>query len=345
MARAAALASAAAAVAGATGPPRCPAPLPAGQTLAVTQTEEQLDDRVRGRKVPAHVFRPANATPPFPLVSVGHGASMGATGYDYLGKALAARGYVVAAFDEYSTKGTALDYMLDIAAVRDSLYNASADASSPFAGLLCDKAVAAGHSLGGGSQFASADRSVMRDCGNSLPNASGQPCAAGGYTADFAGLAALSGGFIVNGSTDPFAPKDNGSIPEPYDSAPRLTIPAMFVSGTADCLVKAMTEDYPAYASMARSPCRIFANVTGADHCQWAGLGGLERSACVLAEGMGGKGCKPSLTAAQQQAVAVSYVSTFFDFVTKGDAASKGALFQRLDADAASGAAIYESVC
>merc|ERR1711907_770311 len=97
------------------------------------------------------------------------------------------------------------------------------------------------------------------------------------------GMAALSGGFKWNG-TDPFAPAPAPGTPYPYDSAPRLTIPALFVSGAADCMVKPLEENYPFYKDMSRSSCRIFANVTGADHCQWAGLSKVALAACKLTE-------------------------------------------------------------
>lgn len=322
------------------GSPSCPTPLEKGQTLAVTQNSVHLTDMVRGRAVPVIVWRPKASQGPFPLVSLGHGASMSASGYVYLGSALAARGYVVVGFDEYETKGTQLDYMLDIAAVRDSMYNASANTSSPFHGLLCDKAVAVGHSLGGGCEFVAADHAVMKDCGNSEPNATQIPCAGGGYTADFAGLAALSGGFVFD--SDPFAPHPKGT-PDPYLSAGRLSIPALLVSGTSDCVVTAMGEDYPAYAAMTRSTCRVFVNVTGADHCQWAGLGALEQAGCVLMEKL--KGCKPGISAKEQQAIAVDYVSTWFDFVAKGDTASQAQLFNKFDSDRSEGKATWEHVC
>jgi len=321
-------------------PPSCPAPLGSGESLAIVQSSTELIDLVRDRAVPVLVWQPKDSLGPFPLVSLGHGASMSATGYTSLGSALAAKGYVVVAFNEYETKGTQLDYMLDIAAVRDSMYNASANASSAFHGVLCNKAVAVGHSLGGGCEFVAADRAVMKDCGNSEPNATQIPCAGDGYTANFAGLAALSGGFIF--SSDPFAPHPQGT-PDPYVSASRLTIPALLVSGTSDCMVTAMGEDYPAYAAMTKSTCRVFANVTGADHCQWANLGGMEMAGCVLLEKF--KGCKPTISAQQQQSVAADYVATWFDFVAKGAASSRTLLFNRLDADQAEAKVTWESVC
>ena len=144
------------------GAPSCPPALPADKSLAVTQTAETLNDAVRARQIPIQLFVPQGEGP-WPLVTLNHGAGMGVAGYTYLGTGLASRGYVVAGFDEYVAKGTQLDYMLDIAGVRDSLMNASDSGVGKFAGLLCDQALGVGHSLGGGAQFVAADSEVC-DC-------------------------------------------------------------------------------------------------------------------------------------------------------------------------------------
>merc|ERR1712194_319447 len=147
----------------------------------------------------------------------------------------------------------------------------------------------------------------------------GQSPCLGGYSADYQGLATLSGGFKWNG-TDPFAPAPAPGTPDPYASAPRLAIPALFVSGTEDCMVKPLAENYPFYTEMTQSPCRIFANVTGADHCQWAGLSRIAQASCVALE-KATFPCKPSLSAREQQSFALKYVLPFLEFITKGNAA------------------------
>lgn len=297
-----------------------------------------LVDGVRSRSIPAVVWRPSDADGPFPFVSINHGAGMaadGATGgYGYIAQALAARGYVVAGWNEYSSKGSSVEYILDSAAIRDSMYNASANTSHEFHGLLCDKAVGLGHSLGGGAEFVAADVEVMKNC-------AGQTPCLGGYSANYQGLATLSGGFKWNG-TDPFAPAPAPGTPDPYASAPRLAIPALFVSGTEDCMVKPLAENYPFYTKMTQSPCRIFANVTGADHCQWAALSGLAQTACAFTEKFASGGCKTALSATDQQAFAVKYVLPFFEAVTKGNSVAMSGLLSSLDVDSQTGATIHE---
>jgi hypothetical protein len=138
---------------------------------------------------------------------------------------------------------------------------------------------------------------------------------------------------------DPVHPAP-ANTPNPYTSAARLDIPVLFVSGTNDCMCKAMGEDYPAYANATKSRCRVFSNVTGADHCQWAALTGLEEFACVLIEKS--KGCKPDLTAQQQQAIALKYVVPFFDYVAKHNRTAWQSLVSELDDDKAKGAVTWE---
>lgn len=308
----------------------CRRTLPNSSLLAIEKKSVKLDDKVRERTIPAIVWKPSAVSGPFPFVALNHGAGMSADsaiegGYAYIGEALAQRGYVVAAWDEYAMVGTQLDYILDSAAIRDTMFNASDDSSHEFHGLLCDRAVGVGHSLGGGAEFVAADEEVMRTCGGSTP-------CNGGYTANFQGLATLSGGFKW----------DMEGVPDPYETARRLSIPALFVSGTRDCMVKPLEENYPFFRNMTHSSCRIFANVTGADHCQWAGLSSVAQAACVELEKVAMQ-CGPTLSAKEQQAVALKYILPFFDFVTQGDSSSLGTLLSQLDADDAQGAVLFES--
>lgn len=307
--------------------PACP--LLPDQLYSVQKLSLTLPDGVRERSMSTIVWLPEGAQGPFPLATINHGAGMAVEsglegGYSYLGEALAARGYVVAGWNEYVALGTQLDYILDTAAIRDSMYNASADAAHELHGLLCDRAVAVGHSLGGGAEFVGSDPVVMGSCGGQLP-------CNGGYTANYQGLAALSGGFKW----------DEEGTPDPYETAPRLSIPALFVSGTEDCMVAPLEENYPMFTKMARSPCRIFANVSGADHCQWAGLSAVAHASCVALE-KAAFPCRPSLGAAEQQRLALKYVLPFFDFVTRDHSEALAGLLADLKSDDAQGVVIHE---
>lgn len=280
-----------------------------------TKSSVSLQDPVRERAIPTIVWTP-NSGDQAPLVLLNHGAGTGADGYTYMAEALASKGYVVAAFNECSSKCTQEDYMMDIAAVRDIMRT-----SDEYKGMLSGKAIGVGHSLGGGTQFVSADYDVVKNCNGH------SPCN-GGYSGEIDGLVGMAAGFIFN--NDPVVPVPEGT-PDPFVSAAKLKIPVLFLSGTNDCMVKSENENYPAYQSMTDSPCRIFANVEGADHCQFEHQGAMALFACKLIERT--MGCKPSMSPDAQQALSAKYATMFADYVTKGDQSALESLMDGLGSD------------
>lgn len=220
--------------------------------------------------------------------------------------------------------------MMDIAAVRDVMRQKSQDSSDDFAGLLGKGAIGVGHSLGGGTQFVSADIDVMKNCNNH------SPCN-GGYSADIDGLVGMAAGFDFSGDPVAVVPEDT---PDPFVSAPKLEIPVMFLSGTSDVMVKSLHENYPAYLSMTKSPCRIFTNITGADHCQFESQGALAYASCTAIELFMGGG--PAIPAATQQAISAKYTLMFADYVLKGDQSAMQSLMGDLNSDASAGTLSFE---
>lgn len=282
---------------------------------AFTSSSVTLHDPVRERDIPTLVWAPS-APGQYPLVLLNHGAGTGATGYTYMAEALTAQGYVVAAFNECASSCVQEDYMMDIAAVRDIMRN-----SDDYKSMLSGKAIAVGHSLGGGAQFVSADKDVVGNCNGHTP-------CNGGYTGDIDGIVGMAAGFIF--SNDPVVPVP-ADTPDPFASAAKLNIPVLFLSGTHDCMVKSEAENYPAYTSMTKSPCRVFANVDGADHCQFEKQGALALFSCKAIEKI--MGCSPSMSPDSQQALSVKYATLFADYVTKGDSAAMESLLQELGSD------------
>merc|ERR1712070_197231 len=193
--------------------------------------------------------------------------------------------------------------------------------SEDYKSMLSGKAIAVGHSLGGGAQFVSADKGVVGNCNGH------SPCN-GGYTGDIDGIVGMAAGFIFSG--DPVVPVP-ADTPDPFASAARLSIPVLFLSGTHDCMVKSEKENYPAYRNMTKSPCRVFANVDGADHCQFEKQGALALLSCKAIEGF--MGCSPGMSAGAQQALSTKYMLLFADYVTKGDGSALQALLQQLGGD------------
>merc|ERR1712139_60618 len=91
---------------------------------------------------------------------------------------------------------------------------------------------------------------------------------------------------------------------------------------------------------MVKSPCRVFANVDGADHCQFEHQGAAALFACKLIEGA--MGCKPTMSPAAQQSLSAKYTLLFADYVAKGDQSSLQSLMDGLGSD--SGISSFEHV-
>merc|ERR550514_168587 len=187
-----------------------------------SKTSVSLHDPVRERDIPTLIWTPKTGNN-YPLVLLNHGAGTGADGYTYMAEALAAQGYGVAAFNECASKCTQEDYMMDIAAVRDVMRS-----SDQYKDMLSGKSIGVGHSLGGGTQFVSADIDVVKNCNGHLP-------CNGGYSAEIDGLVGMAAGFIFD--NDPVVPVP-ADTPDPFVSAAKLKIPVLFLSGTNDCMVK-----------------------------------------------------------------------------------------------------------
>ena len=65
-------------------------------------------------------------------------------------------------------------------------------------------------------------------------------------------------------------------------------------------------------------------------------------AACKLTQSFASGGCKPTLSAKEQQAYAVKYVLPFFEAITKSNSAAMTDLLSDLKGDAAKAATVYE---
>merc|ERR1712079_756697 len=138
----------------------------------------------------------------------------------------------------------------------------------------------------------------------------------------------MAAGFIFN--NDPVVPVP-ADTPDPFVSSAKLNIPVLFLSGTHDCMVKSANENYLAYQNMTKSPCRMFANVDGADHCQFEHQGALALFACKAIEAV--MGCRPSMSPSDQQDLSAKYTVLFAAYVTKNDMTALGSLMDGLGSD------------
>lgn len=195
------------------------------------------------RPIAANLYYPAivagPGSPPaeapeggFPVVAFGHGYLMSANLYAWVATSLAADGCLVAVartggelFPDHGAFG------LDLAYLTRALRAWDDDPASPFHGRVSDRALVAGHSMGGGA---------------SLLAAAGDPT----VTA-VANLAAAE--------TDPSAIAACGLIAQP----------ALLFAGTNDCVTPPSSHQIPMYEALGGG-WRTLVTLDGASHCQWA---------------------------------------------------------------------------
>jgi predicted dienelactone hydrolase len=216
---------------------------PAAAQFAVGTADVTFTDPDRGdRPVPADLYYPAvtggadqpPADPPpggFPAVAIGHGYLMSPDVYAWLAGELAAAGCVVAVartggelFPDHQEFG------LDLAFLTRALRAAGDDPGSPFSGRMSDRALVAGHSMGGGASF----------------------------------LAAASDPTVTAVLTMAAAETDPSAIA----ACQELTRPVLLFAGTNDCVTPPADHQIPMYEALAGG-WRTLVTLDGASHCQF----------------------------------------------------------------------------
>jgi pimeloyl-ACP methyl ester carboxylesterase len=201
-------------------------------------------DPERGnRSVPTEIYYPADAAGDdvpvaspspggFPVVSFGHGYSMGWDLYDYVRDALVPEGYIVAyPSTEQVLFPDHLELGLDLAFVLRELRDEGADPGSSFYGAVAQKSAVMGHSMGGGATFLGA--------------------------ADDPTVSAVAN--LAAAETNPSAIAAGASI----------TVPALLFSGVNDCVTPPEDHQEPMYEALS-SDCKTRVTLEGASHCQFA---------------------------------------------------------------------------
>jgi len=111
--------------------------------------------------------------------------------------------------------------------------------------------------------------------------------------------------------------------PSAAAAAAAVTAPSLQFSGSHDCVAPAEQHQLPIYDNLA-SDCRAWASLLGGSHCQFA--------AYNFTCGLGEIGCpSPTLTRAEQQAIALLLLRPWLDHVLQGDAAAWQTFTARLD--------------
>lgn len=219
--------------------------LGAGEAVAQTYLPGQRTvsyfDAARGRTVTAEIFYPANSagvnvplasgTEIFPVVSFGHGFTIGASSYYWLGDSLARRGYIVLlASTETGISPSHANFAADLEFLANHVIGLNTDALSFLFGRVLAKAAVGGHSMGGGC-------SVLAASGNK-PN-----------------LYALFN----------FAAAETN--PSSTNAALNVQRPTLLFSGSNDCIVSPSVQQ-GMYNNIPAAVSKTWVTVDAGTHCQ-----------------------------------------------------------------------------
>ncbi len=206
------------------------------------------------RSVPTYVFYPANsagnnvapAVGEFPVISFGHGFSIGWQDYTWVADALVPCGYIVA-FPDTETGSIApppdhAEFGRDIAFVVQAIQAEGLNSGSVLFNAVGSTAAFAGHSMGGGCSFLATTSNPSIDAVFNFAAAETNNASAIAAAGNYSGKV-----LIIEGSDDCVTPSA-GNTGDMYNGSP--------------------------------SNCKSKVNITGASHCQFASNNGV----CTLGE-------------------------------------------------------------
>lgn len=238
----------------------------------------------------------------FPVVVFGHGFVVPFEYYGYFWEHVAPRGYIVVMCDTETTISPShTNYGLDLAFLAAKLQQESANVASPFFGKVAPTAAIMGHSMGGGATILAAQ-------------------AAPALTTIVTFAAA---------ETNPSAIAAAGS----------LSLPALLVAGSADCVAPPDVHQVPMYEALA-SAGKFLMTIENGSHCQFAD----NSPTCELGEGFV---CPDAafISAPLQQAIVLNLVDHWLDIHLKGQATAWGAFNEAVETYIASDDLAAEGAC
>lgn len=268
-----------------------------GQTYEIGWTTITLNDPDRGnRPVSAEVYYPADTpgkdvpmtsvnTITFPLVVFGHGFVMVWSAYENIWTALVPQGYIVVFPTTEGTLSPSHEtFGKDLAFLVRDVSALGTDQNSLLYQRVGQMNCVMGHSMGGGAAYIAASLEPAIKTIATLAPAETTPSAKG--------------------------------------AAASLSIPALIIAGSNDCVTPPPAHQIPIYDSL-KSPCKIYVSVTGGSHCQMAEFN--------LFCNIGETSCTPppAITRTAQHEVINRVLVPWLGFQLKGDVA-QGIVFDSL---------------
>lgn len=214
------------------------------QSFEIGRTTITFIDASRGnRSIASEIYYPANSaginvpvvsttSESFPVLSFGHGFLMSWDAYQNIWEALVPQGYImIFPKTEGGASPSHLEFGKDLAFVISQMALLNLNSSSIFYNRVSDKSALMGHSMGGGAAFLAVQFSNEIDAILTLAAAETNPSA--------------------------------------IAAAGNLTIPALVIAGTNDCVTPTNTNQLPMYNAL-NSQCKSYISITGGSHCQMA---------------------------------------------------------------------------
>jgi pimeloyl-ACP methyl ester carboxylesterase len=214
------------------------------QSFEIGRTTITFIDASRGnRSIASEIYYPANSaginvpvvsttSESFPVLSFGHGFLMSWDAYQNIWEALVPQGYImIFPKTEGGASPSHLEFGKDLSFVIGQMALLNLNSSSIFYNRISDKSALMGHSMGGGAAFLAVQFSNEIDVILTLAAAETNPSA--------------------------------------ITAAGNLTIPALVIAGTNDCVTPTNTNQLPMY-NVLNSECKTYISITGGNHCQMA---------------------------------------------------------------------------
>jgi pimeloyl-ACP methyl ester carboxylesterase len=214
------------------------------QSFEIGRTTITFIDASRGnRSIASEIYYPANSaginvpvvsttSESFPVLSFGHGFLMSWDAYQNIWEALVPQGYImIFPKTEGGASPSHLEFGKDLSFVISQMALLNLNSSSIFYNRISDKSALMGHSMGGGAAFLAVQFSNEIDAILTLAAAETNPSA--------------------------------------ITAAGNLTIPALVIAGTNDCVTPTNTNQLPMY-NVLNSECKTYISITGGNHCQMA---------------------------------------------------------------------------
>jgi pimeloyl-ACP methyl ester carboxylesterase len=215
----------------------------------------------------------AVATGQFPLLIFGHGFMMTYDAYLFWKDNLVPSGYIIVyPTTEGSTSPNHADFGADLAFLLSMIQSEGSNSSSPFYQKVSATSAIMGHSMGGGSSFLACENNTVPTCMVTFAAAN--------------------------------------TTPSSIHAAKNVTIPALVLSGAADCVAPPADHQVPMYDSLASS-CKVFISINSGVHCYF----GDYNFYCTLGEST----CDPvpSIARADQEATALAFAKPYLDHYLK----------------------------